>query len=160
MEKHQIITTIFEYNSLSELPNEFASLCEEASNAAIYAYAPYSKFRVGAALLLQNGQIVKGSNQENAAYPSGLCAERVAIFYANANFPDQAVKAIAITAFQNGNMVEFPISPCGSCRQVISETQARYGQPITLILCSKKKVFLIPDANTLLPLLFSKADLG
>ena len=160
MKQFEIVTPIYQYSSIDELPKEFADLCMKADMAARKAYAPYSKFRVGACVLLQNGETILGNNQENAAYPSGLCAERVALFYANANFPNEPVKAIAIMAYQNGDQVALPISPCGSCRQVIAETQMRYNQKITLLLFAKDRIYLIPDANSLLPLSFSKNDLG
>ena len=102
--------------------------------------------------------VVKGSNQENAAYPSGLCAERVALFYANSTYPDQAVEAIAITAIHNGSQVENPISPCGSCRQVIAETKQRFNKKIKILLYSSSKILEISDSDTLLPLSFVMDD--
>jgi len=148
---------IKEYTSVNELNLIYQKLIEEAENAAHKAYAPYSSFFVGAAILLDNNEIITGNNQENAAYPSGLCAERVALFYANAHFPNQKVKAIAITAFiNNSTKVDEPVPPCGSCRQVILESQLRQNEPVTLILSGKNKIQVIEDASLLLPLHFDK----
>jgi cytidine deaminase len=159
MKALEIKSLINEYNSVGELNPELALLCQQALETAETAYAPYSKFQVGAAILLANGVVVKGNNQENAAYPSGLCAERVAIFYANATYPNEPVVAIAITAIQNGVQVPMPIAPCGSCRQVIAETQFRYGNRIKILLYSAQKIWEITDSNELLPLSFSGDDL-
>ena len=107
------------------LPEDEIILVNQSREAAKRAYAPYSKFQVGAAVLLENGEIITGTNQENAAYPSGLCAERVAVFYANSKYPDVPVIAIAVTAFTNNKFVQTPIPPCGSCRQVLTETETK-----------------------------------
>lgn len=160
MKKTQIITTVFEYNSVNELSQQDQLLVKNAKEAALRSYAPYSKFNVGAALSLENGEIVQGNNQENSAYPSGLCAERVAMFYANSRFPDVAVKAIAITARSNGSFLENPIPPCGSCRQVLLETEGRYKQPIKVILCGEKKIKVVESIKELLPLSFEKEMLN
>jgi cytidine deaminase len=159
MKALEVKLLINEYGSIAELKPELANLCSQALQSAETAYAPYSKFQVGAALLLANGVVVLGNNQENAAYPSGLCAERVAIFYANATYPNEPVEAIAITAIQNGEQVPMPIAPCGSCRQVIAETQFRYGNKIKILLFSSQKIWEIVDSNQLLPCSFSKNDL-
>ena len=106
MQKKEIITTIFEYNSIKELPKDDILLIEKAKEAAKNSYSPYSTFKVGAAVLLENNEIIQGSNQENAAYPSGLCAERVALFYANSKFPEVKVKTIAITALMNNKFID------------------------------------------------------
>ena len=105
--------TVYTYD---ELNDEQKMLIDKAREQVTKAYAPYSGFRVAAALMLENGEIFAGSNQENAAYPSGLCAERVAMFYANAQYPDVPVKTLAIAAFTNGKFIETPVTPCGSCR--------------------------------------------
>lgn len=154
MKQVDITLTSYEYNSPEELSQEEQILINKSKEAVKNAYAPYSKFNVGAAVLLANGEIIIGTNQENAAYPSGLCAERVAIFYANSKYPDVPVKAIAVTAFTNNKFIENPVPPCGSCRQVIVETQTRFKTPIKIYLVSKKKITLINDAKTLLPLNF------
>lgn len=157
MKQLNINFKIKEYQRLEELSEEFQFLVKKAGEAAHLAYAPYSSFFVGAAILLENGEIITGNNQENAAYPSGLCAERVALFYANAHFPNIKVKAIAITAFLNNKtLVEEPVPPCGSCRQVILESQTRQQKPVTLVLAGKNKIQVIEDASLLLPLNFNK----
>lgn len=129
-------------------------LIDAAKNAVHQAYAPYSKFQVGAAVLLENGEIITGSNQENAAYPSGICAERTAIFQANHNFPNQAVVAIAIAAYTNGQYLKAPITPCGSCRQVLSEVEHRYGKEIAVYLYGEQEIYKIESIDSLLPFQF------
>ena len=123
--------------SLAELPEEESRLMEAAIKATGQSYAPYSKFHVGAAALLEDGTIITGSNQENAAYPSGLCAERVALFHAGHQYPDMPVVALAIAAATNGRQVE-SISPCGACRQVLLEAEQRYGKPMKVLLCGER----------------------
>ncbi|MGQ1908423.1 cytidine deaminase [Marinifilum sp. RC60d5] len=156
MKQTQIITTVYEYDSIEELSQEDQLLVNSAKEAAHRSYAPYSKFNVGAALQLGNGEIIQGNNQENSAYPSGLCAERVAIFYANAQYPDIPVKAIAITARSNGSFSESPIPPCGSCRQVLLETEDRYKQPIKVILYGENRIRIVENIKQLMPLYFDK----
>ena len=156
MKKIELKTTIYEYDSLEELNKSEQLLILKSKEAVKNAYAPYSKFQVGAAVLLENGEIITGTNQENAAYPSGLCAERVAIFYANSKFPKVPVKAIAVAAFTNNDFIGSPVPPCGSCRQVISETETRFDTPIKIYLVSKTKITVIDDAKTLLPLNFDE----
>jgi len=146
---------ICEYN---ELCPEEKKLINFAKEFCFRAYAPYSRFQVGVAVLLANGEIVTGSNQENAAFPSGLCAERTALFYANSQYPEQAVKAMAITAYTQGDFVERPISPCGACRQVILETEKRYGNPIRIFLYGKSETYIIEGINDLLPLAFNSIE--
>lgn len=160
MKKTQIITTVFEYNSINDLLPEEQELVKNAKEATLRSYSPYSKFSVGAAILLDNKEIIQGNNQENSAYPSGLCAERVAMFYANSKFPDIAVKAIAITARTNGAFSENPIPPCGSCRQVLLETEERFNQPIKLILFGEKKIRIVETIKEMLPLFFEKGMLN
>ena len=129
---------------------------EAAIEATQRSYAPYSHFHVGAAVQLENDVIVTGTNQENAAYPSGLCAERTALFYANSQYPDKAVKALAIAACdENGTPSANIISPCGACRQVILETEKRFRKPIRILLYGPKEVYVIESAASLLPLAFS-----
>ncbi len=122
------------YDTLQELSQEDRALMHEAEAARKNAYAPYSNFQVGAAVLMANGEVVIGSNQENASYPSGLCAERVAIFHAGAKFPGIAVKAIAITAASEKYIVGQPAAPCGNCRQAIFEYEFKQKTPIRLLL--------------------------
>ncbi|PKQ61782.1 cytidine deaminase [Labilibaculum manganireducens] len=156
MKKTQIITTVFEYDSVDELPLKEQELVKNAKEAALRSYSPYSKFSVGAAILLENDEIIQGNNQENSAYPSGLCAERVAMFYTNSKFPNAAVKAIVVTARTNGEFSDKPIPPCGSCRQVLLETEERFNQPIKLILYGEKKIRVVETIKEMLPLYFEK----
>ncbi|MCC8171121.1 MAG: cytidine deaminase [Parabacteroides sp.] len=133
-----------------ELPADERALVEAARAAALQAYAPYSEFRVGAAVLLENDVTVTGNNQENAAYPSGMCAERIALFYAGAQYPSVPVKALAVAAWQNQAFVE-RISPCGGCRQVLLETEMRSGKPVRILLAGKNEVTVISRAADMLP---------
>lgn len=131
--KDIIISTHFSvFESLQELPNDIQNLMSQAAEVRKNAYAPYSKFRVGSAILLDNGKIILGSNQENAAYPSGLCAERVAVFQAGSIYPDAKILKMAITAASDTNQTTSPIPPCGSCRQSIAEYEIRQETPIEI----------------------------
>ena len=141
--------------SYDELNPEEKSLIEHAKIACSRAYAPYSQFQVGAAVLLANGEIVTGSNQENVAFPSGLCAERTALFYANSQYPDYAVKSLAVAAFTQGDFIDRPISPCGACRQVVLETELRFQSPVRILLYGKSKIYSIEGIKDLLPLAFN-----
>lgn len=144
-----------EYASLAELEPMDRQLVDRAIEATLGAYAPYSHFKVGAALLLDNGEIVIGNNQENAAYPSGLCAERVAIFYAGANYPASKVKAIAVTARSDNFIIGDTLSPCGACRQTIAEYEVKQREPIRIIMAAESGRVLIADSiDALLPLKF------
>ncbi len=159
MKIHKITTEIKQYNSLDELPSDEIMLIHKAREAAQKSYSPYSNFKVGAALLLENGEVITGNNQENAAYPSGLCAERTAIFWANSQYPDVAIKTMAITAVKKGETVATPLSPCGSCRQVMIETETRYKTDIKTILDSRGEIWVLDSARELLPLFFEGKDL-
>lgn len=139
---------------LEECTETEKKLIEAAKKATEKAYAPYSGFSVGAALLLENGEIVSGNNQENAAYPSGLCAERTTVFYANANFPKEKVIAIAIAANHKGSFTEDVITPCGACRQVLLETENRFHSPMKVLMYSEKGVYVMESIKDLLPLSF------
>jgi len=141
--------------TLEELPEIEKKLIEKAKSASVNAYAPYSKFLVGAALLLENGEIITGNNQENAAYPSGLCAERTAMFYANANYPDVPVTTMAVAAQNVGGFLKDPIAPCGSCRQVLLETEHRYGKKLRILLYGASEIAILDSVKDLLPLSFS-----
>lgn len=152
----QAVIKVYQYNELSEEDRRLIDMAKEATKRS---YAPYSKFSVGAAALLANGEIVIGTNQENAAYPSGLCAERTTLFYANSQYPDQAVKTLAIAARTENDFLDSPIPPCGACRQVILETEKRYNQPIRILLYGKENIYLIEGIEDLLPLSFSKKDM-
>lgn len=152
-------THTFEYSlfeTLEELSPSFQSLMQEAVLARANAYAPYSNFNVGAAVLLDNGVIVRGNNQENAAYPSGLCAERVAIFYASAQYPGVPIKAIAVTANTHLDPLETPASPCGNCRQTLAEYQQKQSTPIPIIFMGASgKIVCCNSVLDLLPFAFS-----
>lgn len=148
-----------EYASLSELSSEDRELLEKAVEAISGSYAPYSSFSVGAALRLSDGTVVKGANQENLAYPSGLCAERTAIFAAHANYPDLNIEAIAIAAAKNGKVLKELVTPCGACRQVLAESQMRAGFPIRVILGSSDKVWVFSSVESILPFIFNSKEL-
>ena len=145
------------YDSLEELPKEIQDLMSQAVTIRKNAYAPYSKFRVGAALLLDNNNVVLGSNQENAAYPSGLCAERVAIFQAGAIYPEAKILKMAITAASDTNLTSTPIPPCGSCRQSIAEYEIKQETPIEIFFMGETGVIYKSDSlKNLLPFMFDK----
>lgn len=156
--KDIIISTQFSvFESVSELPNDIQNLMTQAIEVRKNAYAPYSKFKVGAALLLDNGKIVLGSNQENAAYPSGLCAERVAVFQAGAIYPDAKILKMAITAASDTNPTKSPIPPCGSCRQSIAEYEIKQETPIEIYFMGEIGVIYKSDSlKNLLPFMFDK----
>jgi cytidine deaminase len=157
MKEISIITKFSSFDTLQELPSDIQVLMEQAIAVRKTAYAPYSKFRVGAAILLDNGKVVLGSNQENAAYPSGLCAERVAIFQAGAVYPDAKIVRMAITAASDTNTTTTPIPPCGACRQSIAEYEFKQEQPIEIYFMGEIGVVNKSDSlKNLLPLLFDK----
>lgn len=157
--EHKIIETHINILHFTELEPEIQVLVNKAKEQFQKSYAPYSQFHVGAAVLLENGALFEGNNQENAAYPSGLCAERVALFYAHAQFPNVPVRAIAIAAYTNGSILEQPISPCGACRQVMIESQVRFEHPFDIYMIGKEIIYHIAGADELLPLIFSKKEL-
>jgi cytidine deaminase len=159
MKTSEIRILVHEYQNINELAENEQNLLGEARKITKSAYAPYSGFHVGAAVLLNNGKIITGNNQENSAYPSGLCAERVALFYANANFPDSEVIAIAVSAVKNGVLVDEPVKPCGSCRQALAEAEVRFEKPIRIILDGSSSIIVLNGMESLLPLSFSKKDL-
>ena len=157
MKEISIVSKFSVYESTSELPNDIQNLMEKAVSIRKKAYAPYSKFRVGAALLLDNGEIVLGSNQENAAYPSGLCAERVAIFQAGAIFSVSKIIKMAITAASDTNKTIAPIPPCGACRQSIAEYETRQESPIEIYFMGESgEIHKSASLKNLLPLMFDK----
>lgn len=143
-----------EFSSAGELSTEDKALLDAAVKATEGSYAPYSKFNVGAALRLANGEIVSAANQENAAYPSGLCAERSALFYAHSRYPDTPVLAIAIAAKTNGRLTSAPTYPCGACRQVMIESQNRGKKPVKVIIGSAGKIQVIDSIEYLMPFAF------
>ena len=155
MKERNVITKIqvYSYTELTDADKKLVDLAKEATNAS---YAPYSHFHVGAALRLENGVMIKGANQENAAFPAGLCAERSACFNAGSNYPDVPIETIAIIAVQNGEVVEDPCSPCGVCRQALLEFETRAGKPIRILLYGRKYVYIIDGIRPLMPLTFSE----
>ena len=139
---------------VEELSDEEKKLIQIAKDASKDAYAPYSKFKVGAAVLLDNGEILTGNNQENAAYPSGICAERTTLFYAGSQYPQTPVTTLAIAAHNGKELTEQPISPCGACRQVILEAEERHKQRIRIILYGTKGIYSVETVKDLLPFSF------
>lgn len=160
MKEIKIETLLNVYESLDELPKDVVSLMEKAMEARDKSYSPYSKFSVGAALLLENNEIITGSNQENASYPSGLCAERTAIFYAGAQFPNVTIKRMAIIAGSRLKTTDKPIPPCGACRQSIAEYEIKQDAPIEIYFMGETgKVVRSHSLANLLPLVFDKSVL-
>lgn len=155
MTEKTLKTRVREYR-LDELDRERRAMVELAREATNGAYAPYSHFYVGSALLLDNGVIIKGANQENAAFGAGTCGERSAIFNAGANYPDVPIKRIAVTAYTDGDFVEEPCAPCGVCRQAMLEFETRSGRPIEVILCGRDRVYVLDSVADLLPLCFKE----
>lgn len=140
-----------------ELSQEEQQLIDAAIEATSRSYAPYSHFHVGAAIQLKNGVVIMGCNQENAAFPAGICAERSAIFAAGAQYPDQPIMTLAITARNSkGELLDEPASPCGTCRQVIIETETRFKQPVRILLYGKKHTYVMDGIRQLMPLSFTE----
>lgn len=148
-----------EFDNHEELIPEDRELIVAARNVAVNAYAPYSKFRVGAAVRLDNGVIVSGANVENSAFPTGICAERNALSSSIVNYPDNRPVAIAIAAFNEEGIIDEPVPPCGNCRQFISEEETRYGKEIRVILSGGEKTYVVESIRNLLPLQFNKTNL-
>lgn len=148
-----------DFCSVDDLSETERKLVEKACEATKNSYAPYSKFNVGAAVLLKNGKIIAGANQENAAFPSGLCAERTAIFAAQANYPDQPITVLAIAARDANGLRNKPVTPCGSCRQVVLEVEERYKQPVEILLYGRSGIYRIKSIKDLLPLSFADSDM-
>lgn len=160
MKKLELKIAFTEYDNENELSSSEQDLLQKARKAGSSAYAPYSNFHVGAALLLENGVIVTGNNQENVAYPSGLCAERVAMYYAGAQYPDVAIKTIAITCKSKSFHVGEPLSPCGGCRQAMSEYEMRHKSNIRVILMGETGTIRVVDSIAdLLPFMFKAEKL-
>ncbi|GFD96242.1 cytidine deaminase [Alteromonas sp. KUL156] len=151
MKKIDVTTKATVFDNISQLSTEDAFLIQKAIEARRKAYAPYSKFNVGAAVLLDNGQVVLGNNQESAAYPSGMCAERVAIWKAGSEYPNMKVLKIAITAASENSTVDKPVGPCGACRQTLSEYEINQKQPIEILFTGE--VGQIVKTESLLSLL-------
>ncbi len=160
MKIRNIKIEIEEYENTDSLPKQDREMLTSATQAIDGSYAPYSEFHVGAAALLDNGELILGSNQENAAYPSGLCAERVTLFYAKSQFPDAVVKTLAVTAKADHYEIDHPITPCGACRQVIAEVQNRQEEKIRVIMKGETgKVQVVNGIEHLLPLMFREEKL-
>jgi cytidine deaminase len=148
------------YESIDDLTEEDKWLLDEAREVTQHAYAPYSRFQVGAVAKLSNGEIVAGSNQENASFPAGLCAERVVLASVSSLYPKMPIETIAISYNNNNGESNHPISPCGICRQALQEFKEKTKVPVRLILGGMHgKVYIIPDAGMLLPLSFTSEDL-
>ena len=143
-----------EYASAGEMSAEDHALCQAAVEALEGSYAPYSHFHVGAAVRLSDGTVVKGANQENAAYPSGLCAERTAMFAAGAQYPGLGMDCIAVVARQNGRICSEPAAPCGACRQVMAQYQTRSRKPMAVILVGADRILKFERVDDILPFIF------
>ncbi len=160
MKTVSIESTLDVFEGFEELPEGVAALMNKAKAARLNAYAPYSNFLVGAAILMDNFEIITGNNQENASYPSGLCAERTAIYYAGANFPNAKILRMAIIAGSNNNPTASPISPCGACRQAIAEYEIKQEAPIEIYFMGETgKVVKSNSLANLLPFMFDKSFL-
>lgn len=156
MKKFEIKTTFTVYENEGELSAEDKKLLKMAREAATRAYASYSRFQVGAALLLDNGEIVTGSNQENCAYPSGLCAERTTAFYASSRYPNVPFKKLVVTAINPSQKLTSPVPPCGACRQVLSEYEQKGGMPMIVMMAGEEgEIWQVESVADLLPLSFS-----
>lgn len=155
------LTTAINYLlvQLDELTPTEQALVQKAIDATYNSYAQYSNFHVGAACLLENGEVVIGANQENAAFPSGLCAERTAIFAAQANHPDQPITTLAIAARNVNGLLKSPISPCGACRQVVLEIEDRYQRPVRILLYGTDGIYVFESIKDLLPFSFVDANM-
>lgn len=160
MTTRQLLIEYIDYNSIEEMEPQDRELVLEAIDAQKGSYCPYSHFRVGAALRLEDGTIVKGSNQENNAYPAGLCAERTAMFAAGANYPDKAFDTLAIVGSDSNGICETPATPCGECRQVMAEYQAKGGRPLKIILVGRNKIQKFLKVDDLLPFIFDSITAG
>tara|TARA_Y100000589_G_scaffold63590_1_gene54995 strand:+ start:5531 stop:6022 length:492 start_codon:yes stop_codon:yes gene_type:complete len=155
----KVIVEYQEFDDWSILSNEEHNLILKANEAAVNAYAQYSNFYVGAAVQINNGKVFIGNNQENASYPCGICAERVALFSAQANYPNTIITSIAITAFSKDFNISKPVGPCGLCRQVILEFEEKQNFDIKIFLFDTKKIIKIAKAKDLLPLYFQENKL-
>ena len=157
--KEQTLDIKYKVAQLAELSDQEQQLVEKAKEATDNSYAPYSQFHVGAACLLSDGTIAIGANQENAAFPSGLCAERCAIFAAQSNHPEQAITTLAIAARNEHGFLKSPISPCGACRQVVLEMEDRYKRPVRILLYGENGTYCFDSIKDLLPFSFVDANM-
>ena len=156
---NRIAFSFTEFENLDELIADDKELVLSAREVALNAYAPYSKFRVGASVRLETGRIVSGANVENAAFPSGICAERNALSYSVSNYPGEKPVAIAVAAFAEDGLTAETVAPCGNCRQVIAEEEQRNRQKIKVILSGREKIIVIESISDLLPFQFNKENL-
>ena len=154
MTEQEIKVKYQEFASIDELNAEDRELAHAAIEGMQGSYAPYSHFNVGAAVRMTNGQIVRGANQENAAFPSGLCAERTAMFAASAKYPDKEMVSIALAGGVYGRITDEPATPCGACRQVMAQYQTRAGKPMSVIMVGAKKIWKFEKVDDILPLIF------
>ena len=154
MTQKDINISYLEYSRIEEMNAEDRELAAEAIEAMGGAYAPYSHFHVGAAVRMSNGQIVRGANQENAAFPSGLCAERTAMFSASAKYPDKDMRSIAIAGGVHGRLGREPATPCGACRQVMAQYQTKSGKPMSVIMIGADRIWKFEKVDDILPLIF------
>lgn len=152
--EHLKIYADIKFCQIDELSNDDRALVETAMEATDNSYSPYSKFRVGAAIKLTDGKVIKGANQENAAFSITICAERSAIYAAQAQFPDQPIVCIAIAARNEDGFTHEPVSPCGMCRQAMVEIEQKYSQPIHILLYGKKGIYVMDSISNLMPLSF------
>ncbi|MRR22353.1 cytidine deaminase [bacterium] len=159
MKKRETIISYMEYQGIGELPVTERKLVEEAVSAASGAYAPYSDFMVGAAILLADGTVVRGANVENAAFPSGSCAEKTALSFTVANYRSNSSVAIAIAALTGGKLTPEPVPPCGNCRQMLIEEEQRLGTPIKVILAGQSGIIVLDNCQSLMPLSFTRSNL-
>ncbi len=160
MKEIKIETKLFVFDSENDLPKNISKLMNDAKKARLNAHAPYSNFAVGAAILLDNDEVIIGNNQENASYPSGLCAERTAIYYTGAKYPDAKILKIAIVAGSLNSETSQPIPPCGACRQAIAEYEVNQNTPIEIyFMGTSGKVLKSDSLENLLPLIFDKSQL-
>ena len=160
MSKKRLTINYEEFASVDEMTAQDQALVAAALDAQKGSYSPYSRFQVGAALLLENGVVVKGANQENVAYPSGLCAERTAMFWASANYPGTVMDTLAIAGSDRGALCESPASPCGACRQVMAEYQKKQGKALKIILIGSKRIRKFPNVDSVLPFIFDSLKIG
>ncbi len=158
MKERQFTVRYEAYGALEELCEEDRALCEAAIEAQKGSYAPYSHFNVGAAVRLEGGKIVKGSNQENIAYPSGLCAERTTLFAASANYPGVPIRSLAVTGGPDGKICDEPATPCGACRQVMAEYQTLAKAPMSVLLVGGKEIWKFACVDDILPFIFDSLD--
>lgn len=160
MKKKELKISYFEYDNINELESPDKDLLIAAKKSVNDAYAPYSKYYVGSTVQLENGEIICGNNQENVAYPSGLCAERVALFYASSKYPNQKIMTIAITAKAGNFEITEPVAPCGACRQVLAEYQTKQNHPIKIIMMGETgKIKVISKVDDILPFMFHAEEL-